>query len=222
MLEKILESPLDCKKIKPVNPKGNQPWMFIGKIDAEAEGLILWLSDAKSQLIGKDSDAGKDWRQKEKGRDRGWDSYIASLKQWTWIWANSGRLWAWHAAVHGVAKSWKWQQLNNSNIYLFGLYIYFIYLSVAKLCLTLCNPMNGSMPSFRVLHYLPEFSHTHGHWVDDVIQPSHPLSPPSPAVNLSQHYSLFQWVGSLHQIVKVLELQFQRQSIKWTFQVDSL
>ena len=60
MLEKILESPLDCKKIKPVNPKGNQPLMFIGKIDAEAEGLILWLSDAKSQLIGKDSDAGED------------------------------------------------------------------------------------------------------------------------------------------------------------------
>ena len=67
MLEKTLESPLDCKKIKPVNPKGNQPWIFIGRIDAEAEAPILWPPDAKSQFTGKDPDAGKDWRQEEKG-----------------------------------------------------------------------------------------------------------------------------------------------------------
>ena len=66
VLEKTLESPLDCKEIKPVNPKGNQPWTFIGRTDAEAEALILWLPDAKSQLTGKDPDAGKDWRQEEK------------------------------------------------------------------------------------------------------------------------------------------------------------
>ena len=66
MLEKTLESPLDSKEIKPVNPKGNQPWILIGKIDVEAETPILWPPDAKSQLIGKDSDAGKDWGQ-EKG-----------------------------------------------------------------------------------------------------------------------------------------------------------
>ena len=66
VLEKTLESPLDCK-IKPVNPKGNQPWIFIGRTDAEAEAPILWLPDAKNQLIGKDPDAGKDWRQEEKG-----------------------------------------------------------------------------------------------------------------------------------------------------------
>ena len=64
-LEKTLESPLDCKEIKPVNPKGNQPWIFIGRIDAETP--IFWLPHAKSQLIGKDLDAGKDWRQEEKG-----------------------------------------------------------------------------------------------------------------------------------------------------------
>ena len=64
-LEKTLESPLDCKEIKPVNPKGNQPWIFIGRIDAETP--IFWPPDAKSQLIGKDLDAGKDWRQEEKG-----------------------------------------------------------------------------------------------------------------------------------------------------------
>ena len=67
VLEKTLESPLDCKEITPVNPKGNQPWIFIGRTDAEAEALILWPSDAKSWLIGKDPGAGKDWRQKEKG-----------------------------------------------------------------------------------------------------------------------------------------------------------
>ena len=65
MLEKTLESPLDSKEIQPVNPKGNQPWMFIGKIDVEA--AILWSPDAKNWLIGKDPDAGKDWRQEEKG-----------------------------------------------------------------------------------------------------------------------------------------------------------
>ena len=67
VLEKTLESPLDSKEVKPVNPKGNQPWIFIGKIDAEAEAPILWLPDVKSQIIGKDPDAGKDWGQEEKG-----------------------------------------------------------------------------------------------------------------------------------------------------------
>ena len=67
MLLKTLENPLDYKEIKPVDPKGNQPWIFVGRIDAEAEAPILWPPDAKSQLTGKDSDAGKDWGQEEKG-----------------------------------------------------------------------------------------------------------------------------------------------------------
>ena len=67
VLEKTFESPLNCKEIKPVNPKGNQPWMSIGKTDAKAEAPILWPPDAKSQLIGKDPDARKDWGQEEKG-----------------------------------------------------------------------------------------------------------------------------------------------------------
>ena len=67
VLEKTFENPLDSKEIKPVNLKGNQSWIFIERTDAEAEAPILWLSDGKSQLTGKDSDAGKDWRQKEKG-----------------------------------------------------------------------------------------------------------------------------------------------------------
>ena len=67
MLEKTLESPLDCKEIQPVNPEGNQSWLFIGKTDAEAEIPILWLPNVKNWLTGKDPDAGKDWRQEEKG-----------------------------------------------------------------------------------------------------------------------------------------------------------
>ena len=66
VLEKTFESPLDCKEIKPVNPKGNQSWIFIGRTDAEAEISILCPSDAKNGLIGKDPDAGKDWRREEK------------------------------------------------------------------------------------------------------------------------------------------------------------
>ena len=67
VLEKTLESPLDFKEIKPVNPKGSQPWIFIGKPDAETEAPILWPPDVKNWLIGKDPDAGEDWRQEEKG-----------------------------------------------------------------------------------------------------------------------------------------------------------
>ena len=66
VLEKTLESPLDSEEIKPLNPKGNQPWILVGRTDAEAEVPIIWLPDAKSRLTGKDPDAGKDWRQKEK------------------------------------------------------------------------------------------------------------------------------------------------------------
>ena len=67
LLGKIFESPLDCKEIKPVNPKGNQSWIFIGRIDAEAQAPVLWPPDVNSWLIWKDPDAGKDWRQEEKG-----------------------------------------------------------------------------------------------------------------------------------------------------------
>ena len=90
MLEKILESPLVCKEIQLVNLQGNQSWTFIGRNDAEAETPILWPSDEMNWLTGKDPDAGKDWRQKEKGmtEDEGW---MASPTQWTRVWANSGR-----------------------------------------------------------------------------------------------------------------------------------
>ena len=92
--------------------------------------------------------------------------------------------------------------------------------SVTKLCLTPCDPMDCSTPGFLVLHHLPELAHTHVHWISDAIQPSHPLSPPPPALNLSQHQGLFQWVGSSHQVAKVSELQLQHQSFQWIIRVD--
>ena len=80
--------------------------------------------------------------------------------------------------------------------------------SVTQLCPTVCDPMNGSTPGLPVHHHLPEFTQTHVHQVSDAIQPSHPLSSPSPlAPNPSQHQSLFQWVNSSHEVVKVLEFQ---------------
>ena len=79
-----------------------------------------------------------------------------------------------------------------------------VYSSVAQYCLTLCDPMNHSMPGLSVHHQLPEFTQTHVHWVGDAIQPSHPLSSPSPpGPNPSQHQGLFQWVNSLHQVAKI-------------------
>ena len=85
--------------------------------------------------------------------------------------------------------------------------------SFVQSCPTLCNPMNHSTPGFPVHHQLPESTQTHVHWVSDAIQPSHPLSSPSPpAPNPSQHQGLFQWVSSLHQVAKVLEFQLQHQS----------
>ena len=91
-------------------------------------------------------------------------------------------------------------------------------LIVAQSCPTLCDPMDCSMPCFPVLHYLPEFAQTHVHWINDAIQWSHPLSSPSPAFNLPQHQGLFQWVSSLYQVAKVLEVQLQHQSFQWIIQ----
>ena len=90
VLVKPLEIPLDCK-IKLVNPKGNQPWIFTGRTDAKVEIPILWVPDVKSQFTGKDPDDGEDWRQEEKRVTE--DEMVAwqSPTQWIWIWANSGR-----------------------------------------------------------------------------------------------------------------------------------
>ena len=95
--------------------------------------------------------------------------------------------------------------------------------SVAQSCPTLCDPMNRSTPGLPVHHHLPEFTQTHVSRVGDAIQPSHPLSSPSPpAFHLSQHQGLFKWVSSSHQVAKVLEFQLQHQSFQWIFRTEFL
>ena len=110
VLEKTLESPLDSKEIKPVNPKGNQSWIFIGRTDAEAEAPVLWPPDVKNWLIGKDPDTGKDLKAGGEGDDRGCDGWMASSIRWTWVWAGYGSWW-WTGKSGvlqsmGVTKSW--------------------------------------------------------------------------------------------------------------------
>ena len=92
VLEKTPESPLDIKEIKTVHLKGDQPWIFTGRTDVEAEASVFLSSDANRWLIGKVPDAGKDWGEGEEGV-RGWDGWMVSPMQWTWTWVNSGRWW---------------------------------------------------------------------------------------------------------------------------------
>ena len=98
-----LRESLDCKETKLVNPKGNQSWIFIGRTNTEAETPILEPPDVKNSLLGKGPVAGKDWRQEEKGDDRGRDGGTASLTQWPWVGASSGRWW--ETGKRGVLQS---------------------------------------------------------------------------------------------------------------------
>ena len=130
---------------------------------------------------------------------------------------NSMNRGTWTVIVHRVSKSQKrlsdW--VHEHNIHQIR--------SVAQSCLTPWNPMKHSMPGLPVHHQLAEFTHTHVHQVSDDIQPSHPLASPSPfTFKLSQHQSVFQWVGSLYQVAKVLEHQVQHQSFQWMFKTNFL
>ena len=125
VLEKSLESPLDCRAIQLVNPKGNQSQIFVGRTDAEAETLILWPLDVKNWLIRRDTDTGKDWRREEKGMaedeiDSITDSMNMNLSQ---LWKTVENRGAWWAAVHGVIKIWiilrSWTTINCTFIIIF-------------------------------------------------------------------------------------------------------
>ena len=111
VLEKTLESPLDSKEIKPVNPKGSQSWIFIRRTDTEAEAPILWLPDAKNWLTGKDPDTGKDWRREQKGTAEdemvGWYHWLNGheFEQASGVGDGQGSL---AFSVHGITKNWAW------------------------------------------------------------------------------------------------------------------
>ena len=142
-----------------------------------------WATWCKELTHWKRSWCWKRLRAGGEGGSRGWDGWMASPTQWTWVWTNLGRLW----------------RTGNPSVLQF-------------------------MGSQRLGHNWVTFTYLyiHVHWIGDAIQPSHPLLPPTFAFNLSQHQSLFQWVCSLHQIAKVLELQLQHQSFQWIFRVDFL
>ena len=135
MLEKILKSPMDCEKIKPVNLKGNEPWIFIGRTDAEAEAPVLWPSDAKNWLIGKASDAGKYWGQEERAMTEDEmigciidtvDMILSKLQEIV----NDRE--AWHDAAHGITKSrtWlrDWTTIIHTDIYYYIAHISLLFL----------------------------------------------------------------------------------------------
>ena len=309
VLKKTLASPLDCKEIQPVHPKGDQFWVFIGRIDVEAETPILWPPDVKNWLFWKHPDAGKDWRWEEKGTTEdnmvGWhhqlNAYDISSENWWWTgrpgmlqsmgsqrvgqdwvtelnWTPKGTLRASIVLTSHVIEAGKtsepfgpkpphynrglqnldsWQNLHsqfmteagkrpgvlnliaplapffpeigfpyvkNKSSSISTDFIYKLisgnttqkvhactwwkFSSVQSLSrVRLCTPMNRSTPGLPVHHQLSEFTQTHVHRISDAIQPSHPLSsPPAPAPNTSQHQGLFQWVSSLHQVAKVLEI----------------
>ena len=112
VLEKTLGSPLKYKEIQPVHPKGDQSWVFIGRTDAEAKTPVLWPPHAKSWLIGKYPDAGRDWGQEEKGTT-GWDAWMASPTWWAWVWVNSASWWwigwpgvLWFMGLQRVGHNW--------------------------------------------------------------------------------------------------------------------
>ena len=131
----------------------------------------------------------------------------------------------WSNFLNGKRKPSLWQCRTSTSLLFLPLSIIpnVQFSSVAQSCPTLCNSMDCSMPGFPVYHQLQELALTHVHWAGNAIQPSHPLSSPSPpAPNPSQHQGLCQWINSSHEVAKVLEFQLQHQSFQWTPRTDLL
>ena len=165
VLEKTLESPLDCKEIQPVHPKGHQPWDFFGRNDAKAETPVLWPPDAKSWLLGKDSDAGRDWGQEEKGRTEdemaGWHHWLDGREsQWT-LGVGDGQ--------GGLACCDSWGRKESDTIE------WLIWFDLIWRCLSCCFKKTGSS-RHRHLNFVPPKPQTHPHLLF--------LFPPSPQVEV--------------------------------------
>ena len=183
VLEKTLESPLNCREIQPVHPKGDQSWVFIGRTDAGAETPILWPHHAKSWLIGKDSDAGRHWGQEEKGiaedEMAGWHHW---LNAHGFGWTPEGGVRqgglaccdSWGHKESDMTERLNWTELIVSYVFILNCrnFLYILYTqtllyisyccSVTMLCLTLCDPVDWSTLT-SVLHCLLEFAQIHVH-----------------------------------------------------------
>ena len=144
--EKTLESPLDCKEVKPVNPKGNERWIFIGRTNAEAEAPILWPPDAKSWLW-KRPWCWERLKAGGEGDDRGWDGWMASPTQWTWVWVNSGYFW-WTGRP-GLLQSMGLQKVRQDWATELN-WFKWVYLSFSP-------PFSTSSPPFSLPSILPSF-----------------------------------------------------------------
>ena len=194
MLQKTLETPLDCKEIQPVHPKEiSLEYSLEGlmlKLKLQYFGQLTWRTDSleKTLILGK-TEGGK---RRGQQRMRWFDGILI---QWTWVWVSS-RSW-WWTGKPGMLQSMGSQRVGHdweTELSWTGLYLLEVsHCSVAKLCPTLCNPMDYSMPGFSVHQQLPELAQTYVLWVGNATEPFHHLPSPSPAFNLSQHQGLFQY-----------------------------